>query len=344
MLLQVGFRNALLDSALELLRAVDADVLVIHEEKDPFLSRKEMPRERLFQSLSVEGVASAAPVWMDLVQWKNLREGTLHPIRLIGFDLDAPTFLIEEINAQKSLLSERGRALIDSRSRGSYGSTKPGRAEVALHEVQIVGRFPLGADFEVDGNLVVSEETYFDLTGDRRQYVEMALLRLEPGADPDRVVARLNAILPNDVRAFTKSQLVARDLAYWENGTPISVILLVGVTLGFAVGVVICYQILYTEVLDHLSEFATLKAMGYSDGFIQWVVVVEAWTLSIFGFVPSVALGWVMLGVLQFVSGLPARLSGDDVLLVLVLSVTMCTLAAVLALRKVRLLDPAELF
>ncbi len=344
MLLQVGFRNALLDSALELLRAVDAEIIVIDKEKDPFLRRKDMPKERLYQAMSAQGVASSAPVWIDLVQWRNLDDGTLHPIRVIGFELEQPTFLIESVNAQLPLLHQRGRALVDSRSRSAYGDTGPGTAEVARQQIEIVGQFPLGADFEVDGNLIVSAETYFELTGEDARHVEMALLKLEDGADPASVLAQLAAILPSDVQAFTKAQLIERDLAYWEAGTPISVILLVGVALGFAVGVVICYQILYTEVLDHLAEFATVKAMGYSNGYIQRVVVVEAWVLSLFGFLPSIVLGWLMLGMLAWFSGLPAGLDGADILLVLGMSVTMCSLAAFLALRKVRMLDPAELF
>jgi putative ABC transport system permease protein len=344
MLLQVGFRNALLDSALELLRAVDAEIIVIDKEKDPFLRRKDMPRERLYQALSATGVESAAPVWINLVQWRNLEDGTLHPIRLIGFEPDLPTFLIPSVNAQLEPLKQRGRAIVDSRSRSAYGDIDVGRAEVGRREVEIVGQFPLGADFEVDGNLIVSAETFLDLTGDRQQHIEMALLKLSDDANPEAVLAQLAAILPSDVRAFTKAQLIERDLAYWEAGTPISVILLVGVALGFAVGVVICYQILYTEVLDHIAEFATVKAMGYSNGYIQWVVVVEAWVLSLFGFLPSVVLGWLMLSLLEWISGLPAGLGGQDILLVLGLSVTMCSIAAFLALRKVRLLDPAELF
>ena len=108
------------------------------------------------------------------------------------------------------------------------------------------------------------------------------------GTDPEPVLEELSRILPGDVRAFTKAQLIDRDLAYWRTGTPISVILLVGVALGFAVGVVICYQILYTEVLDHLAEFATLKAMGYGDRYIQWVVISESVLLSVLGFIPSI--------------------------------------------------------
>jgi putative ABC transport system permease protein len=124
----------------------------------------------------------------------------------------------------------------------------------------------------------------------------------------------------------------------------VSLILLIGVALGFAVGVVICYQILYTDVLDHLAEFATLKAIGYSDRYIQGVVFMEAVVLAGLGFVPAIGLGFALLAMLRAMSGLPAFLSAGDMLTVGALSLGMCTLAGALALRKVRLLDPAELF
>jgi putative ABC transport system permease protein len=122
------------------------------------------------------------------------------------------------------------------------------------------------------------------------------------------------------------------------------VILLVGVALGFAVGVVICYQILYTEVLDHLGEFATLKAMGYGDRYIQLAVLVESGLLSILGFIPSIVIGAGMLSLLGWSSGLPAGIGIADMLKVGALALSMCTFAGILALRKVRNLDPAELF
>ena len=344
MLLQVGFRNALLDSALELLRRIDADVVIIDKEKRPFLARVAMPRQRLYQALSVPGVERVAPIWLALAQWKNLETNTLHPIRLIGFDPDVPTFLIDEVNESAPKLRHHATALVDERSRSSYGPIGPGPAQVSRREIEIVDTFPLGTDFEADGSLLVSEATYFELAFRLRQEIEAALVTLSPDADVDAVVDELNRVLPNDVRAWSKEALIERDLEYWKTGTPISVILLVGVTLGFAVGVVICYQILYTEVLDHLSEFATLKAMGYGDRFIQLVVVIEALALSVIGFVPAVLIGWVMLALLGLLSGLPAGLGPGDVLIVLAMSVGMCTLASVLALRKVRVLDPAELF
>lgn len=343
-LMQIGFRNALLDSALELLRRLDADVIVMSKEKLPFLRRHWMPRERLYQSLSAPGVVGVAPIWLSLMRWTNLETRTLHPIRVIGFDPTRPTFLIEEIEAQAEGLRRLGTALVDSQSRGSYGFVGPGRAEINRRELEVIGNFRLGTDFEVDGNVVVSEETYFDVTEWPQEYVEAGLVQVAPGVDPELVAMALAAQLPTDVRAWSKEALIERDRAYWETGTPVSLILLVGVVLGFAVGVVICYQILYTEVLDHLSEFATLKAMGYGDRFIQLVVVVQALALSVLGFLPAMAVGFAMVMLLGAMSGLPASLRLVDALGILALSVGMCSVASLLALRKVRVLDPAELF
>jgi putative ABC transport system permease protein len=344
MLLQVGFRNALFDSALELVRQLDADVIVIPKDKRPFLRRDLMPNERLYQARSVPGVVDVAPLWIALMSWTNSETKTLHPIRIIGFDPDERTFLIPEVNEKARALRRFGTALIDAHSRSSYGHIGPGPAQVNRLEIDVIGTFPLGTDFEVDGSLIVSEETYFDVTGWTNNMVGAGLVQLAPGTDVDAVVAEMLRVLPTDVRVYSKKDLIARDLEYWETGTPVSVILLVGVTLGFAVGIVICYQILYTEVLDHLAEFATLKAMGYGNRFIQAVVVVEALVLSLLGFVPAMGLGWLMLRGLGALSGLPTSLGTDDALDILMLSVGMCVAASLLALRKVRVLDPAELF
>jgi len=344
MQMQLGFRNALLDSSLELLRRLDADVVVMHKTKRPFLKRETIPAERLYQALSVEGVAAAHPLWMAQLYWKNQETGGERPIRVIGFRPGSPVFLIDEVNRATDSLRQPGTALIDARSRKDYGHIGKGLAYVSRREVEIVGTFPLGSDFEVDGNLIVSEETFFELSDQSRKRIELVLVRLERSADRESVVAKLREALPGDVSVLSKSELEARDLEYWKGGTPISVILLVGVALGFAVGVVICYQILYTDVLDHLREFATLKAMGYGDRYIQCIVIVEAWVLSVIGFVPSVAFGWLLLRGLGLWSGLPAGLSASDITSVGAISLAMCTLAGAFALRKVRLLDPAELF
>jgi putative ABC transport system permease protein len=344
MILQLDFRAALLDSSTELLRQIDADVLVTAVGKRPFLSRDRMRAERLYQAAAIEGVSAAHPLWLDLLFWKNLEDGVERPIRVIGFVPGDSIFLIDEVNAVGRSLQTRGTAMVDSRSRSDYGRVDVGSAQVSRRELEIVGTFPLGTDFEVDGNLIVGDETYFMLSGQGRHEVEIAALKLEPGADPQGVVSKLRAALPNDVSVYTKNELLERDLEYWRRGTPISILLLVGVVLGFAVGVVICYQILYTDVIDHLAEFATLRAIGYGNAYIRWVVIVEAWALSLLGFAPAALLGAVLQQLLGGVTGLPVHFSWSAFGMVLALSMAMCTASGIFALRRTKTLDPAELF
>ncbi|MEE3326564.1 MAG: ABC transporter permease DevC [Myxococcota bacterium] len=344
MLLQVGFRSALLDSAVELLRQLDADIVVMDKEKDPFLSRDPMPRERVYQALSVPGVAESTPVWVGLLNWRNHETNTFHPIRVIGTDPDRYSFLMDGLEENRDALKQLDHALVDRRSRSSYGDLNPDPAQIGTHQVKIAGQIDLGTDFEADGTMLVSEETYFRMTGIPQHEVEMALLKLEPNANPDRVAAALRQALPTDVTALTKEALLARDLEYWETGTPISVILLVGVALGMLVGVIICYQVLYTEVLDHLPEFATLKAMGYSNRFLEGVVLSEAVILSFLAVIPALLFASAMLAVLGWMSGLSTGLNASQMVQISLFSLGMCCFAAFLALGKIRRLDPAELF
>jgi putative ABC transport system permease protein len=344
MLAQLGFRNALLDSSLELLRQLRADALVINKEKLPFLARDDMPWERVYQALSVEGVEAAYPLWLDKLFWTNLEDGTERPIRVIGFQPGDPVFRNPDIDAAAQALRTPWTALIDSRSRPSYGRLGPGPAEVNRHRLEVVGTFPLGSDFESDGNLIVGDQTFAMLTGHDARRLELAALHLAPGADPRAVTAALRARLPSDVQVFTKSELLERDLLYWKRGTPLSILLLIGMALGFAVGVVTCYQILYTDVLDHMAQFATVKALGYGDAWLHGVVLVEAWVLALLAFGPGLLLGGMLHLALGAVTRLPVHFSWSGVGLVLALSLGMCTAAGFLALRRLARADPAELF
>lgn len=344
MFVQLDFRNALLDSSLELLRQIDADILVVSKNKRPFLARKQIPRERLYQALSIDGVQSAHPLWLDLVFWKNFENGQERPIRLIAFEPGDPLFLNDEVNRSVDALRRRGTVIVDRRSRRSYGEMALGPAQLERREVEVVGRFPLGSDFESDGNVITSYATFSEVSRRGSAKIELAAVKVEPGAAIHPIVRAMRDALPTDVRVYSKSELIERDLEYWRRGTPLSIILNAGVALGFAVGVVICYQILYTDVLDHMAEFATLKAMGYADAYIRRVVIVEGWVLAVLGFLPAYVFAGGVQRLLGWLTGLPIRPSAGDALLVLGLSVGMCTVAGVLAVRKLAQVDPAELF
>ena len=90
-----------------------------------------------------------------------------------------------------------------------------------------------------------------------------------------------------DVDVLTRDEMVAREKWFWWTNTPIGFAFGAGVVLGFVVGMVICYQILASDVADHLPEYATLKAIGYPNRYLSLVVLQESLILAAAGFVPG---------------------------------------------------------
>src|SRR5439155_13926259 len=137
----------------------------------------------------------------------------------------------------------------------------------------------------------------------------LGLIKLDPGSDPRRLQESLQRALPGDVRVVGRQDLANEEEAFWTRSTPVGFVFMLGLVVGFVVGVVICYQILATEVNDHLAEFATLKAMGYHDRYISGVVIQEALWLSVLGFAAGLAVGWPLYSLLESQTGLPLQIT-----------------------------------
>ncbi len=114
--------------------------------------------------------------------------------------------------------------------------------------------------------------------------------------------------------------------------------------MGFVVGILICYQVLYNDIADHMAEFATLMAMGYSRGYFVGVVVREAIYLALFGFLPGLCISWLLFQGITGWTGLTMTLSLWDIGLTLAFTVVMCVVSGLLAVRKLLAADPASLF
>ena len=143
---------------------------------------------------------------------------------------------------------------------------------------------------------------------------------------------------------LTKADFVEREKAYWNSATPIGYVFAFGAIMGFVVGTIIVYQILFADVSDHLAEYATLRAMGYSNGFLSGVVVQQAIILAVLGFVPGLGASMLLYQSAGNATQLPLILTVERGFAVLGLTVAMCAISGLIALRKVRALDPAEIF
>lgn len=354
---QRGFRHALFDSTVEVVQLIDCDLIVFNTNRFTISNEVRFRRDLLDIAASHSSVEATIPLYMEnLAARLRVAEGRARPIRVLMWDLNQDLFddSTGEIYKRKADLNKPGTALMDELSREAYGfdlgtqSRFPQFGELSRKQVEVIGRFRLGRDFAHDGTLIMSLENlerYFAYRAlDPRSVVDYGIIRLRPEADPQMAVNELRQILGNQVQVMAKQEFVDREINFWSRSTPIGVIFNIGMALGFVVGVIICYQILANDIAEHMSEFATLKAMGYSNRYFIGVVIRQAVYLSLFGFIPGLLLSCGLFWFNSSVTGLLMRLSWDRVALIFGLTLVMCVVSGLLALRKLIQTDPASLF
>jgi putative ABC transport system permease protein len=374
MFMQYGFRNALLDSSALLIERFNADLVLVSGRGKTVATNEGFSRRQLVRAGGVTGVRSIVPLYLEgnLSVLRNTspdlqdrRPG--RGVRVIGLEPEDEPLLIPELDlapgrpgAFAAALNEPGTALFDRHSMPDrtrpasslFGPLEVGlETELAGRRLRLIGGFELGIDFNSEGTLIVSKETFANLLrlpyypGDPFDQIQIGLVRTEPGAPLGDVQNQLRGTLADsDVDVLTKQELLEREKDYWRDETPIGFVFGLGVAIGFVVGIVICYQILSSDVADHLAEYATLRAIGYPGRYLNLVVFQEGLLLAVGGFLPGLALSAVMYWYLHEATGLPLRLTAGRAVFIFVLTVAMCSVSAWLALRKAREADPAEVF
>ncbi|MEM6426274.1 MAG: ABC transporter permease DevC [Cyanobacteria bacterium P01_D01_bin.128] len=357
MFLFTGFKNALYDSQLQLLSQLNGEVVMINRLKSNMFVPISFARRRLYQARSFEGVGDAYALYTSDANWQNPETGQTRPMRVLAFNLDDPVLRLPEVSEHIEQLQLPNTALIDTRARAEVGPTEAGIiTQLADREIRIVGTFTLGTDFASgNGNLIMSDVNflrYFANRGpeeDERSFAtaDVGLIKIEAGADAERIAATLANSLPNDVLILPRdgdSGFVDRERRYWEENTNIGFVFTLLTTMSFVVGIILVYQILYTDVADHWKEYATLKAMGYTNWFLLGVVVQEALFLSVLGFFPGMGVSMLLYNGAGNVTGLLFQLTSQRVINILILTFLMCLISAAIAVRKVQAADPAEVF
>jgi putative ABC transport system permease protein len=350
--MQLGFRSALFDSATNLPQAMRGELFLVHPLTQALFRTEAMPRSRAYQALAVPDVVSAVPIYFGQANWRNADNGRRRAVQLIGFDAEAGAVAFPGLAGLVDALKQPDTVAFDRRSRPEFGDVAgrlaregPFEAELGSRRVTVVGTVELGPSFAADGNVVLSE-TNFRRVMTRRvaSNADLIALRLRPGADVDAVKRQLAAALPGDVLVVTQAELVAWERRYWENGTAIGFIFAFGSIMGLIVGMVIVYQILFTDIATHLREYATLKAMGFSQGYLRRVVMGAALILALLGFLPGTLLSVGLYRLLAGATFLPLYMDPSRAAMVFLLIFGMCASAGLLAMRKLREADPADMF
>ena len=352
MFMQLGFRDGLFDASVTIHRLFDTDLVLISPRSSSSVSMAGFPRRRLVQAMADPDVEGITPVHWNLLLWRNPDTKATRSILTLGFEPADPLFTEPSLAPKAKLLQDRGRVLFDELSRPEFGPVadwfRGGRtveSEINGKKVRVAGLVQLGTSFGADGNLLTSQETYLQLLPNTPPgSIEVGLIRLRAGADADAVVERLKRDLPDDVNVLTKTGFIAFEQDYWRSSTSIGFIFTLGAAMGFVVGCVIVYQILYSDVSDHLPEYATLMAMGYRLPTLLGVVAREGMLLAVFGYLPAYAAGQGLYLLVRNATQLPVSMNLTRALTVFIMILVMCMGSATLAMRRLGDADPAEIF
>ncbi|WP_208347500.1 ABC transporter permease DevC [Pseudaestuariivita rosea] len=349
---QLGIMGALNASAVAPYDLFKADIMITASDAKTLTDGSNVSRARMFQALSIPGVKAAAPIYIGNVEWQR-PDGGSSTVQAIGLDPSQPEFARKDLQSSMQTLQLADTVLFDALTRGiapglldTATPAAPYQVELTGRTINIVGTMEVGAGFSADGTLYTSDQTFLRLFNNRSSGAPTHILvNVEDGLDHNVVVERLRHVLPADaVKVATTEDAIAADLRYQTTERPTGIIFGFGVIIGIIVGIVIVYQVLSTDVADHLSEYATFKAVGYPQGFFVSIVIEQAIILAVLGFLPGLAIGTSIYVVLGAATGLQMTMTFSLALSVLIGTIAACALSGVIATRRLAAADPADLF
>lgn len=350
--MQLGFLGALVGSIRLPYDAMRADLMISASDMNSLADGSPLPRQRMFEALAVDGVASATPLYYGKIDWKQ-PDGTIRTLDTFGVDPAARTFRLPAVEARTGDLMRSDVALVDSGTRNvprqvfdQIAAGTPLRFEAKGRTLSVVGTFRLGGGFGADGYLILSDQTFLKLFPQRAAGApNHILLTLRPDAERGAVLAELRRVLPAyDSLVRTVDEAVARDQSFQTTQRPVGLVFGFGIVIGMLVGLIIVYQVLSTDVADHIKEYATFKAIGYPQRFFLSVVFEEALILAVLGFIPGFVAALGLYSVIAEVTGLPIAMTAPRAFGVLAVTLVMCAISGAIATRRLARANPAELF
>ncbi len=352
-LMQIGFQDALFNSAVLFHRSIRGDIFLISPQSTALIAMDQFSSRRLYQALNFEEVEAVHPMYLGFSLWKNPITSGTRSIFVIGVDPTADILDIQLLTPEVlSQLKIPDTVLFDRASRAEFGPISDllnqgdmVTTEVGTRRITVTDLFQMGATFGADGNLITSDLNFLRLFQERQKgLIEIGIINLKPEANLESIIARMREFYPADVLVLSKEEFIELERSYWAEGTAIGFIFGLGAVMGFIVGIVIVYQILYTDVSDHLAEYATLKAMGYTDRYLLGVVFQESLILAIVGYIPGFLLSILLYDLTQSSTLLPISMTTERAITVLILAMSMCFISGAIAVRKLRAADPADIF
>ncbi|KQZ86372.1 ABC transporter permease [Mesorhizobium sp. Root157] len=348
---QLGIMNSMAVATLRPYEFFRGDIIISAADANALADGGNVARQWMLQALADPDVIDGMGLFVANVPWD--RGQTDISLTTFGIDPFKPGFIAPEIATDLNLLQVQGAAILDRLARGftrdeavAIRPQTPLSFETDGRTIKAYTTFSGGGGFGGDGYMLVSDQTFLSLFPARSSAApDHILLRTRPGTSADELSERLRGqISDSSLRIRSYADAMAEDLRYQQTRRPTGVIFGFGVFIGILVGLIIIYQVLSTDVADHLREYATFKAMGYGSRFFLGIVFEEALVLGVFGFIPGLIVGTTILTVMAKVTTLPLSMTLFMAASVFVGTIAVSSLSGAIATRRVAAADPADLF
>ncbi len=341
--IQLGLYSGASRMIVSMIERADADLWIAAYGTSSFEESGVLTGRERYAALSTPGVVSATPLVASFSRWKKRsggkqlcviigsdpRDGGLAPWNIVSGDL-ASIQLPDAVAVDQTYYET-----LDVNGLEDVGEVNGQRVRVKALTYGI-------RSFTTNPYIFTTLDrarTLLDIPPDGASYY---LVNIAEGADVEAVRADLQKRLP-DVEVMTQSEFSARSLARWLFGTGAGIALIGGTLLGSLVGTVIVAQTLYSSTKDHLNEFATLRALGSSSGYIHKVILTQAALSAVLGYVLGMAIAIPVI-ILSQNSALPIIMTPLLAFGLFALTVFMCAISAIAAIMKVTKIDPAMVF
>ncbi|MCJ8237867.1 FtsX-like permease family protein [Peteryoungia algae] len=348
---QLGIMNSMGAATLRPYDFFQADIMISASDASTLTDGGNVARQWLLQAMGDPDVSDGMGLFIANVPWDRGEKDI--SLTTFGVDPVKTGFLSRDIAGDLNLLRVQNAALLDRLARGlakeeaaSIRPQTPLSFETQGRTITAYATFAGGGGFGGDGYMLVSDQTFLSLYPTRSSSApDHVLLRLRPGAETESVIARLKTLISDpSLRIRSYQEAAQEDLRYQQTKRPTGIIFGFGVLIGVLVGIVIVYQVLSTDVADHLREYATFKAMGYGPHFFLGIVFEEALVLGIMGFIPGLVVGTTILTLMGKITTLPLGMTPSMAVTVFLGTIIFSALSGAIATRRLGAADPADLF
>lgn len=337
---QGGLYLGLMRKASVLIDHCAADLWVGHPKVDNVDLAREIPELWLNRLRGIAGVEAVEPYLVGKGT-ASLAGGRMEDVWIIGSEpasmLGAAWGFVE---GSRDDLKRPDGVSFDEVDGEKLGNPRVGDwLEVNGRRARIVARTRGITGFITMPYLFTTFETARRMAHTTPGACSFILLKLEAGKNRDHVLDAVRRRVPQ-AAVYTPRQFARISQDYWMKRTGIGVSFGASTALGLLVGLMMVGQSLYALALDHLDEYATLKALGAEDRHVCGVIFIQSLAIAAAGSLAGLA---IVAAIRKFWNSplapveIPLSLMGLAVALV----VAICLAASLLPFVRIRRLDPA---